>query len=189
MSTVGFNPNTQRPIRARRNFNVLAGGYRNPLYTMRASTSGVAGQALIYHTVEGQVDICVTAQTLKQELAGWLLDDVQDLSALNGYRNISDTTANFGDNTGIQQGAFVALTRTYTGTVARGNYVETTATGYIAATALTGSGLRNAVTSGVIVGGIEAVSTNDLNPTQGVEPTQSDRTLPSNQNYIRVRYL
>ena len=189
MSSVGFNPNTLRPIRARRNFNVLFGGYRNPYYTMRASTSGVAGQALIYHSVEGQVDVCATAQTINTELAGWLLDDVQDLAQLNGYRNTSDTTANFGDNTGIQQGMFVALTRTWNGTIVRGDYLETNATGYLRATSLTGSGLRNALTSGMIVAVCEAVSVNDLNPTQGVEPAQSDRTLPSNQNYIRVRFL
>jgi len=191
MSTVGFNPNTLRPKRGRRNFIVQFGGYRNPFYTMRASTSGVAGQALIYHTVEGQVDVVATAQAFKQELAGFLEEDVRDLSALAGYRNISSTVADYQDAVPVVQGPFVALTRTYTGTVARGDYVETTATGYIASTALTGSGLRNAIASGMIIGVIEAVSVADQNPegNLGAEPSQSDRTVPSNRDFIRVRFI
>jgi len=68
--------------------------------------------------------------------------------------------------------------------------METTTTGHIAATALTGSGLTNALASGMICGVAEAVNVADLNPTFGGEPAQTATdAYASNQNAIRVRFF
>ena len=188
--SAAFTPNTLRPRRASRNFQVLQGGVVNPFMSMRASTSGVAGQLLRYHTVEGQVDVVVTAQTIYQETAGWLVQDVRDLSALNGYRVPNSTIANFGDPVAVVNGPFLAVTRTYATAVTSlvaGDYLENDANAYLVETALTGSGLRNALTSGVILARVDRVSTNDLNPS--IEPVQPGQTTPSNRDFIAVRVV
>lgn len=186
--SAGFSPNLSRPNRARRNLEVLQGGWVSPEFFMKASTSGVAGQALIYHTTEGQVDIA-TALTNRFVGAGLLVQDVRDLSALNNYRNPSSSVANFGDPIGVLQGEATVLTRTYAGAIAVKDLLEVDSNGYLVAQTVTDgtglSGVAFAYASGLFWGVVEAVSSADLAPT--VETAQGGRTLPSNRNFIRVR--
>ena len=187
--SVGFTPNTSRPNRARRNLEVLMGGWVSPNFFMRASTSGVAGQALVYFTTENQVDIA-TALTTRYNGAGLLVQDVRDLSNLNGYRVPNSSVANFGDPVGVLQGPALVFTRTYAGTVARGDLLEVNSAGYLVArTVVNGTGLSGiafALGSGMFWGVVEAVSDGDINPSTH-ETDQGGRTLPSNRNFIRAR--
>lgn len=186
---VGFAPNTLRPLRARRNFQVLFGGWTSPLFFMKASTSGVAGNALLYASTENTVDIA-TAKTTRYNGAGLLAQDVRDLSALNGYRALNSSVANFGDAVGVVQGACLVMTRTYTGSPTLNTLMETDANGYLVAqTDVAGGGLSGiafALASGFYWGIVEAASDSDLNPT--IEPAQApSKSIPSNRNFIRVR--
>lgn len=185
---MAFTPYTNRPIRPSPNFMVLYGGVLNSTFFMTASQSGVAGSAMVYTTTDYQVDVASVAQTPKKNLAGFLLSEVRDLSAQQGRRNWTySNIQNFSDNVTLVQGEFVAKTRTYTGTPTVGQYLENDANGYLAATSLTGSGLSNALMSGVILAVVEAGSDGQLNPDTGVETAQGGQTTPSNQNYIQIR--
>ena len=161
------------------------------MFYMRASTSGVGGQAMLYHTLEGSVTPA-TALSNRYEAAGLLLQDVRDLSNLNGYRNPSSSVANFGDPVGVLQGPATVLTRTYAVTIARGDLLEVDSAGYLVALTVTvGTGLSGiafAHASGLFWGIAEVVSDLDINPgANGIEPEQGGRTLPSIRNFIRVR--
>lgn len=181
---MAFEPNTLRPRRATRNFDVLKGGIVNPNFFMKASTSGVAGQALKYDTTENTVDIAA-ARTSRYMLAGFLLQDVRDLSALNGYRNwTANSVANFGDAVGVVQGPTLVMTRTYVGSPVVGDLLEVDANGYLAVSTVA---LNATSASGLHVGIVEAVQDGELNPGTNIEPSQGGQTTPSNRNFIRVK--
>ena len=183
--------NTLRPIRPSRNFVVVSqNAMINSQFFMKASTSGVAGMFMKYDTGENFLDVVTTAQISRWNGAGFLLNDVRDLSALAGRRNWTyDSVENFGGPVSVVQGPAVAMTRTYTGSPTLGQFLENGTTGYLAATSLTGSGLANALTSGMILAVVEAASDSQLNPDARIEGTQTGQLTPSNRNFIRIRIL
>jgi hypothetical protein len=161
-----------------RSFDVVnPQAFTSPFFFMAASTSGSAGQVVMYDTTEDTVKIA-TSGLDKFQVAGFLMQDVKDLDAgpVKGYRNLNNTTANMGDPVGVHQGYGVAFTKIYAGSPALKDKLGVNGNGYLYSTS-------GNVAQSDILAVVEAVASS-LTPSN--EPSQ---TGASATDYIRIRIV
>ncbi len=172
-----FNPNLQIPQRYGRTFQTLALNPKvSPYFFMAAATTGVAGDVVKYHSsLEDTVDIAASGVT-REEIAGFLLQDVKDLDAgaIKGWRNLNNTIANLGDNVGVLQDNIVAETKRYIGSPAYKAVLGVGAAGQLR--------VFNSGDNGDPIAVVEAVTSSV--PT-GTEPQQLASS--SGKEFIRIR--
>lgn len=117
-----FNPDINNVKRYSRTFSVLnPNHFVAPFYFMVSATTGVAGHVLKYTAGAEDTVSIATSGSLRNEIAGFLMQDVKDLDAgpIKGYRQFNNTVEDLGGNVGVLQGTNnVCLTRQYNGSPA-----------------------------------------------------------------------
>ncbi len=176
---MAYEPYQNNVRRYARTFDVVdPNAFIAPFFFMKAATTGVAGDAVIYATSspEDTVDIA-TSGALKYQLAGWLMQDVKDLDAgpLKGWRNPNNSVEHLGGNVGVYQGGGTVYTKRYNGSPAyRDRLCVNDSTGKFT--------VFTALMAGDVLGVVEAVA-GAATPT--VEPSQFGGTAAP--DFIRVR--
>lgn len=174
---MAYEPYSQNIKRYARTFDVIDPvAFIAPFFFMKASTTGVAGDAVIYSTAEDTVDIA-TSGALKYQLAGYLMQDIKDLDAgpLKGWRNPNNSVEHLGGNVGVYQGGGTVFTKRYNGTPAfKDRLCVNTSDGRLT--------VFTSLMAGDVLGTVESVA-GAATPT--VEPTQYTGT--AGPDFIRVR--
>ena len=117
-----------------------------------------------------------TSGALQDAIAGFLTQDGKDLDsgAVRGWRNLNNSTVNYGDNVGILQSNGLIETTRVVGTLSRGNKVQVAdaGTGKLQA--------YDSLTAGAVLGVVEAASV----AASSNEPAQGTATADS---LVRIR--
>lgn len=118
---MGFEPYVNNISRYSRTFDTLdPNAFIAPFFFMAASTTGVAGDVVIYKTTGEDTLAPAASGALVHQIAGFLMQDVKDLDAgpVKGWRNPNNSVENLGGNVGVLQSNGPAVTKRYLGSPA-----------------------------------------------------------------------